>query len=116
MSITPSIQDFQKAVALAAGVSIDDLTGPSRRREVTEPRHIAIYMVHRSTPATLKSIGRAFGGRDHSTVKYAIQTVENLIRIDSRFWNKYNAIEKATDQYLAEMLLTPSTPDNQSPQ
>lgn len=41
-----------------------------------EARHIASWMLRQSTPLSLAEIGYAMGGRDHSTVLYAIQRVE----------------------------------------
>ncbi|WP_425573120.1 chromosomal replication initiator protein DnaA, partial [Nocardioides lentus] len=49
------------------GVSIEDLTGPSRGRHLVQGRQIAMYLCRELTPMSLPQIGREFGKRDHTT-------------------------------------------------
>ena len=62
------------------GITVDDLTNQSRRREITVPRQIAMYLTRELTTMSLPQIGQAFGNRDHSTVLHACKTVEKNIR------------------------------------
>jgi ABC-type multidrug transport system ATPase subunit len=63
----------QEAVARHYGISIDELVGDKRTKRVVEPRQVAMYLSRELTDASLPAIGRAFGGRDHTTVIYAVQ-------------------------------------------
>ncbi len=63
-------------------VRIPDLKGKSRLREIVLPRQVAMYLAKELTNLSLKSIGYHFGGRDHSTVIHAIQTVNDLMDND----------------------------------
>ena len=62
-------------VATYYSVTVDDLKGPRRNREVAVPRQIAMYIAREVVGAPLTVIGASFGGRDHSTVNHACQKV-----------------------------------------
>jgi chromosomal replication initiator protein len=64
------------------GVRIADLKSKSRLRSNVIPRQVAMYLAKELTNLSLKSIGYHFGGRDHSTVIHAIQTVNDLMDTD----------------------------------
>jgi len=77
-----SIEDIQKIVALHFGININLLREKTRKQEVVIPRQIAMYLVKELTNYSLKSIGLHFGGRDHSTVLHAINTVNVMMEQD----------------------------------
>ncbi len=79
-----SIEAIQKAVASKFGLPVEDLTSASRRRELSQPRHIAMYLARKLTDSSLPEIGRKFGGRDHSSVLSGVRNVENALKIDNR--------------------------------
>ncbi len=58
------------------GLSINEITGSTRKREITVPRQIAIYLTREMTGMSLPQIGNVFGGRDHTTVLHSCKTVE----------------------------------------
>ena len=58
------------------GLTLNDLTGPTRKREITVPRQIAMYLTREMTGMSLPQIGTVFGGRDHTTVMHSCKTVE----------------------------------------
>ena len=58
------------------GLTIDDMTGPTRKREITVPRQIAMFLTRELTGMSLPQIGNVFGGRDHTTVLHSCKTVE----------------------------------------
>ncbi|MBQ4074359.1 MAG: chromosomal replication initiator protein DnaA [Clostridia bacterium] len=68
-------QDVMEAVAAYYSVTVDDLKGPRRTRDVAVPRQIAMYIAREVVACPLTVIGDAFGGRDHSTVNHACQKV-----------------------------------------
>lgn len=58
-------------VALAHGLSIDDLIGPKRNARINQARQIAMYLAREFTSLSLPQLGEAFGGRKHSTVLHS---------------------------------------------
>lgn len=73
----PSIEQIQRLVAAEFGVSVLELV--SKRRSATVPRFVAMYIASRETPLSLPAIGRAFGGRDHTTVENALRRAEDMM-------------------------------------
>ncbi|MEL6413198.1 MAG: helix-turn-helix domain-containing protein, partial [Bacteroidota bacterium] len=57
----------------------------SRKREVVLARQTAMYLSKKYTNHSLKSIGDYFGGRDHSTVIHALQTINDLLDTNPPF-------------------------------
>ena len=70
---------IQEAVARHYSISIDELVGEKRTKRIVVPRQVAMYLSRELTDASLPTIGRAFGGRDHTTVIYAVQKVTKLM-------------------------------------
>jgi len=73
-------------VALVADkfkVTVDQLIGRDRSREIALPRQVAMYLLRREVNVSLPQIGEALGGRDHTTVMYAIDQIANKIETDS---------------------------------
>jgi chromosomal replication initiator protein len=76
----------QQVVALVADkfkVTVDQLIGRDRSREIALPRQVAMYLLRREVNVSLPQIGEALGGRDHTTVMYAIDQIANKIETDS---------------------------------
>ncbi|MEX0884396.1 MAG: helix-turn-helix domain-containing protein, partial [Cyclobacteriaceae bacterium] len=59
----------------------------TRKKEIVIARQVAMYFSKEFTNHSLKSIGYHFGGRDHSTVIHAVQSVNDLMETDSVFKN-----------------------------
>jgi chromosomal replication initiator protein len=55
------------------------LLGRDRSQRVAEPRQVAMYLMRKETDASLPQIGEVLGGRDHTTVMYAITKIANQI-------------------------------------
>ena len=73
-----TIDEIQKAVSAHYGMRQAEMTSARRARAVARPRQIARYLAKRLTPRSLPEIGRRFGGRDHTTVIYAVKTIEKM--------------------------------------
>lgn len=71
-----SIESIQRSVCQYFSLPEDILKAKTRKKEVVLPRQIAMYLSKKLTNHSLKSIGLYFGGRDHSTVIHACQTIE----------------------------------------
>ena len=74
-----TIDYIQKCVADHFDIGLDELKDKSRKKEVVIPRQIAMYFAKEFTNFSLKAIGYHFGGRDHSTVIHAIQSVSDMM-------------------------------------
>ena len=71
-----SVETVQEMVSHRFGVSIADLVSHRREREVSYPRQIAMYLSRVVAEASFPTIAEKFGGRDHTTVMYAVRTIE----------------------------------------
>ncbi len=91
-----TIDSVQEAVASYFNVTIADLKAKSRKRELVHPRQVAMYLAKEKTDLSLKSIGYHFGGRDHSTVIHAVQTVSDLV---AKHAETRDAVEKLKAQF-----------------
>ncbi|MDE3198251.1 MAG: chromosomal replication initiator protein DnaA [Acidobacteriota bacterium] len=67
-----TIEAVQKAVAEKYGIKPSQLREKSNRREIVAPRQVAMYLAKELTKASLPEIGRAFGGKHHTTVIHSI--------------------------------------------
>jgi chromosomal replication initiator protein len=76
--------EVMSQVAVAFGVTVQNLIGPDRRQEVVLPRQIAMYLLREEANYSLPKIGAAMGGRDHTTVMYACQKVTDLLERDDK--------------------------------
>ncbi|MEO2030595.1 MAG: chromosomal replication initiator protein DnaA [Planctomycetaceae bacterium] len=70
------INDVERIVCEAFGVSVHDMRSKTRRKAISSPRSIAMYVARRLTKAAWREIGQYFGGRDHSTVVAAAKRVD----------------------------------------
>jgi chromosomal replication initiator protein len=82
--LLPQRQDIMpgKIVELVARewkITEDDLLGRDRSQKIAEPRQVAMYLMRKETDASLPQIGEVLGGRDHTTVMYAIEKIANQI-------------------------------------
>lgn len=83
-AVCPSIAEIQAVVALLAGTRLTEMQSCRRARAVARPRQIAMTLAKELTPQSLPSIGRAFGGRDHTTVMHAVKAIAAQIRKGNR--------------------------------
>jgi len=89
-----TIEAIQRIVAEYFVIEVDQLKAKTRRRQIVQARQIAMYFSKEMTRHSLKSIGLHFGGRDHSTVIHALQTVNDLISTDKYFKQSVTEIRK----------------------
>jgi chromosomal replication initiator protein len=77
-----SLDAIQKAVADRFGIKQTTLKEKSNTKKIVYPRQIAMYLAKELTDASLPEIGRAFGGKHHTTVIHSIQKIEQLRQRD----------------------------------
>lgn len=80
-----TMEEIQKRVAEHFQIRLSDMSSARRSRTVARPRQIAMYLSKQLTSRSLPEIGRAFGGRDHTTVIHAVRKVEELMKADAAF-------------------------------
>jgi chromosomal replication initiator protein len=80
-----SVDFIQKTVSEYFKVDVEALKGKGKKREIVIPRQVAMYFCKRYTQLTLALIGENFGGRDHSTVIHALESVEDMMKTDPHF-------------------------------
>jgi chromosomal replication initiator protein len=80
------ILEPEQVVAVVAehfGLTVEQLRGPKRDREIVVPRQIAAYLSREETDASLVRIGGALGGRDHSTIIHGCAKIEREMSYDA---------------------------------
>ena len=77
-----NIPYIQEVVCDYFGIKREDLLSKSRKRDVALPRQLAMYFSKEYTNATFSKIGEEMGGKDHSTVMYACETIRDVSKID----------------------------------
>jgi chromosomal replication initiator protein len=82
LAATPAT--IMNVCADALGVSREDLQGNSRKREISQARQIAMYLMRQHTDLSLPRIGEEFGGKDHTTVMYSCDKINRLIKKNGR--------------------------------
>jgi chromosomal replication initiator protein len=79
-----TIEDIQRIVCEHLNIPEDLIRAKTRKQEVVNARQIAMYLTKELTNSSLKTIGLHFGGRDHSTVIHAYQSVEDNMKNDPK--------------------------------
>jgi len=80
-----SIDQIQHTVSDFFNLPTDLLRAKTRKQEIVTARQVAMYLAKELTNSSLKTIGLHFGGRDHSTVIHAYQSVEDRLNTDAVF-------------------------------
>jgi chromosomal replication initiator protein len=78
-----TIQKIQRAVAASHRLNVDQLISKSNARRFALPRQIAMYLCKRLTKHSYPEIGRAFGGKHHTTVIHSVEKIEGLVGRES---------------------------------
>jgi len=91
-----TVEEIQARTAEAFGTSVEALVSSSRVGAVTWPRHVAMYLARELTDQTLPAIGRAFGGRNHTTVLHACRRTAERIAGDP---DAFEAVRRLTASF-----------------
>jgi chromosomal replication initiator protein len=79
-----TMEHIQRKVAEFFGIKLSDMRAKNRTKSVAFPRQIAMYLSRQLTHSSLSDIGRAFGGKDHTTVIHAVSKLQLLIQEDPK--------------------------------
>lgn len=81
--VTITCESIKQAVCKKFNVKLADMESSNRKREVTHPRQIAMYLTREMTDMSLPKIGQSFGGRDHTTVLHACDKIAGEIKTNA---------------------------------
>lgn len=93
-----NIEKIKEIVARSFRIRVEDLSSPSRKRCVTYPRNICMYLAQQYTNESLSSIGRAFN-RTHSTVIYATNSLKQEMKTSSRVKREVDFLRDQLETY-----------------
>ncbi len=80
-----TVEHIQRKASEFFGIKLSDMRAKNRTKAVAFPRQIAMYLARQLTHMSLAEIGRAFGGKDHTTVLHAVDKIQALLREDPKF-------------------------------
>ncbi len=89
-----TLDTIEKAVCSYFSITPNDLKGKSKKKEIAIGRQISMYLSKLLTNSSLKTIGLHFGGRDHSTVIHAVNTVTRKVDTIAEERKKIEEIKK----------------------
>ena len=89
-----NVDRIQVLVADYYNVTLDDMKGKRRDKHIVFPRQVAMFLVREETPSSLPAIGKAFGGRDHTTALHSIEKIANELKEDERLRYEVQAIRE----------------------
>lgn len=81
-NLTPTVEQIQSVVAKYYRVSMSNLRSKSRSSKIAKARQVAMYLARTLSKMPLSDIGKAFGGRDHSTVIHSINKIDSMLDHD----------------------------------
>ena len=89
-----TVENIIAEVASVYGISPDEIRSAKRTSQISNARKVAAYVVREVTGMSLAAIGIEFGGRDHSTIVYAINSVNDALQKDENLKNLVDDIIK----------------------
>ncbi|MFO0665063.1 MAG: chromosomal replication initiator protein DnaA [Polyangiaceae bacterium] len=89
-----SIDDIQRIVCHHFRLRSNELLSKDRHKSIAFARHVAMYLCKQRLKCSFPELGRAFGGRDHTTVMSAVRKVESLRENDAEVRAHLEAIER----------------------
>jgi chromosomal replication initiator protein len=92
--VNVTVDDIKKAVSNHFNIKLSEIVSKRRTKNLSFPRHIAMYLCRKHTTASYPEIGEHFGGRDHSSVIHAASVVSSKLSTDSKVKELIETIEK----------------------
>ena len=77
-----TLQQIQKLVASTYKLSVDELLSKNNARHISHPRQVAMYLCKNLTKHSYPEVGRAFGGKHHTTVMHSVEKIEAQVTTD----------------------------------
>lgn len=92
--IAHDIEDIKRQVAVHYNLTVAELESPKRSRHIVRARQMAMYLARALTGLSLAEIGRAFG-RNHNTVAYSCQVIEDRTDHDEALYAEVGTISSS---------------------
>ncbi len=89
-----NVERIQTLVADYYNVTLEDMKSKRRDKHIVFPRQVAMFLVREETPSSLPAIGKAFGGRDHTTALHSIEKIANELKEDERLRYEVQSIRE----------------------
>ena len=89
-----NIQRIQRIVSEYFQISVEDIRSKKRSANISFPRQIAMYLCRNMTSESFPKIAIEFGGKDHTTVMYSVEKIENEIKINKDLANIIEKLKK----------------------
>ncbi|PID58835.1 chromosomal replication initiator protein DnaA [candidate division KSB3 bacterium] len=89
-----TVELIQEIVAGHYKIKTQDMKTSTRLRTIAFPRQVAMYLSRKLTTLSLPSVGKHFGGKDHTTIMYACQKIEALLQNDPNFQQELEHLEQ----------------------
>jgi len=89
-----NVERIQALVADYYNITLEDMKSKRRDKHIVFPRQVAMFLVREETPSSLPAIGKAFGGRDHTTALHSIEKIANELKEDERLRYEVQAIRE----------------------
>lgn len=90
-----TIDEIIESVCQHYNVTTANVNSRSRKKEYVMARQVSIYLAQKYTKLSASRIGRMVGGRDHATVIYSCNQVEQRLKIDQKFSSEISSIENS---------------------
>ena len=88
-----SVEHVLKAVASYYNLKVSDLKSPRRHKSLAAPRAIAMYLARTHTKESYPDLGRAFGGKHHTTIISAVEKITKRLKADNALRSEITAVE-----------------------
>ena len=88
-----TVETIIKSVASYYGLKVSDLKSPRRHKSIAGPRAVAMYLARTHTKESYPDLGRAFGGKHHTTVISAVEKITKKLDLDNGLRGEISAIE-----------------------
>jgi len=89
-----SVQLIKQIVATTMGVTVKDIDGKCRKREIATARHLVWYIMYHNCGFSKNNIAKIVG-RNHTSVLYSLQQIDNYLSVeDPLIVSKYNSLKK----------------------
>lgn len=87
-----SVETIQTKIASYFNINPREMRSGKRSRTIAFPRQIAMYATKELTTLSLPEIGELFGGKDHTTVLYAVRKIDKMRKESEEFDDEINRI------------------------
>lgn len=88
-----TVEHILKAVASYYNLKVSDIKSPRRHKSLAGPRAVAMYLARSHTKESYPDLGRAFGGKHHTTIISAVEKITKRLKSDTALRGEIQAVE-----------------------